>query len=310
MHTAVVVGSLNMDLVVRTERMPSPGETVRGKAFRTIPGGKGANQAAAIALLGAEVAMVGRVGEDAFGPKLVENMASKGVDTAHILSTPDVASGNAMIIVDAHGQNSIVIAAGANGQVSRQDVDACEAILCDADYLVLQLEIPLETVSYAAEKAAACGTPVMLNPAPAAPIPESLLRQVAYLVPNETEAQTLTGVPVNDLASAEQAARQLQAQGVPVVIVTLGERGALLLTEEKTVHVPAPQVEAVDTTAAGDAFIGGLVAGLSQGKVLEDAVRYACCAGALAVTRFGAQPSLPSASDVQSLYARSASSER
>ena len=304
MSGTVVVGSLNMDLVVRTAHMPVPGETVRGEGFQTIPGGKGANQAAAIALLGKQAIMVGRVGADAFGPRLIENMVRQGVDVSHILATPGVASGNAMIIVDALGQNSIVIASGANGLVSPADVDDCEAILRQVDFLVLQLEIPMETVAYAVEKASSFGVQVVLNPAPATDLPDELLQHVDYLVPNETEAQILTGVDVVDTASAEVAARALRVAGARHVIVTLGERGSLTVGGGETFHTAAPEVEVVDTTAAGDAFVGGLVVGLGRGDALPVAVRFATCAGALAVTRFGAQTSLPSAAEAQALYDR------
>ncbi len=300
----VVIGSLNMDLVVRAEHMPAPGETVRGQGFRTVPGGKGANQAAAIALLGGQVAMVGRVGYDAFGPRLIENMAAKGVNTQHIIVDQDVATGIAMIIVDAAGENSIVIASGANGRVSPRDIDACDDLLRQSRYLVLQFEIPLETVAYAIEKAARYGLQVILNPAPATTFPREMLKGVHYLVPNETEAQLLTGQAVHDLPSAERTARLLHEQGARVVIITLGEKGALAVTDQEIFHIAAPKVNVVDTTAAGDAFIGGLVVGLSQGLPLKEAARYAVCAGSLAVTRFGAQTSLPSADEVRSLYSR------
>ena len=304
MSGTVVVGSLNMDLVVRTAHMPVPGETVRGEGFQTIPGGKGANQAAAIALLGRQVTMVGRVGDDAFGPRLIENMAQQGADVSHILATPGVASGNAIIIVDASGQNSIVIAPGANGLVSPADVDGCEATLRQAEFLVLQFEIPMETVAYAVEKASGYGVRVVLNPAPAADLPDELLQHVDYLVPNETEAQILTGIDVVNVASAESAARALCDAGARNVIVTLGERGSLTVGGGETFHTPAPEVKVIDTTAAGDAFVGGLVVGLARGDALPVAVRFATCVGALAVTRFGAQTSLPSAAEAQALHDR------
>lgn len=302
MVTAVVIGSLNMDLVVRTAHMPAPGETVRGTDFATIPGGKGANQAAAIALLGASVAMVGHVGDDAFGPRLLDNMVAQGVATEHITAIPNVATGSAMIVVDEQGQNSIVIAAGANGQVQPRDIDAALPLLAQSRFLVLQLEIPLETVRYAIVRGHELGLEIVLNPAPAAPLPRDLLEQVTYLVPNETELQALAGGSTADIPSIIAAARSLQIDGAPTVIVTLGAQGALAITPEGTFQVPAPQVQVVDTTAAGDALIGGLLAGLSQERSLPEAVRYACCAGSLAVTKFGAQTSLPTSQAVQQLY--------
>jgi ribokinase len=300
----VVAGSLNMDLVVSVARMPQPGETVTSRDFQTIPGGKGANQAAAAALLGGRVAMIGRVGRDAFGPALIENLNRQGVDTDHVRLDGSAATGTAMILVDETGQNSIVIAAGANGCVGREDMDRANRMLRHAQYLLLQFEVPLDTVHYAADKAHRYGLKVILNPAPAHPIPPQFLSRVDYLVPNESEASLLSGVRVHDLASAEEAARRLHEQGVPVVILTLGDKGALLVTAGKVGYIPAESVEVVDTTAAGDAFIGGLVLALLQGHPLEEAVRYATCAGTLAVTRFGAQTSLPSAHEVQALYDR------
>ncbi len=297
----VVVGSLNIDLVVRADRMPAPGETIRGHGFHTIPGGKGANQAAAISLLGGQVAMVGHVGDDAFGPQLVGNLQARGVDTRYVSALTDVATGTALIIVDGQGENSIVIAAGANALVSPQDIDDCDDLLRQAEYLVLQCEIPLETVSYAVQKASRYGIRVVLNPAPACDLPHELLRGVDYLVPNESEAEYLSGQKVRDVDTARWAAHQLHAQGVPAVIITLGDQGALVLTGDETFQMPAPRVRVVDTTAAGDAFVGGLVVSLSRGLSLREAVRYAACAGAVAVTRFGAQTSLPTHAEVQSL---------
>ncbi len=301
MGEIVVVGSLNMDLVVKAPHLPAPGETIRGEDLRAIPGGKGANQAAAIALLGQSVSMLGRVGDDAFGAQLVQNLRGQGVQASRILTTPGVATGTAMIIVDAAGQNSIVVSPGANGRVTPQDVDDC-AELSQARYLVLQLEIPLETVAHAIDRAAHYGVQVILNPAPAAMLPAALLRQVQYLVPNETEAGALTGQEVSDLASAARAAEALRQQGARTAIITLGGKGVYVASPDEAFHMPAPQVPVVDTTAAGDAFVGGLVTGLSRGLALRDAVRYANCAGALAVTRFGAQTSLPSGAEVERLF--------
>jgi ribokinase len=298
----VVVGSLNMDLVVRTPRMPLPGETLPGRDFQMIPGGKGANQAAAAARLGARVAMVGRVGGDAFGPPLIENLRRQGVDTGHVQIDKEAATGTAMIIVDDSGQNSIVVAPGANGRVNEEDVDRLEGTLSQARVLLLQFEVPLETVKYAIQMAARHQVKVILNPAPARPAPAELIAKVDYVVPNEFEAGTLTGLETKDFPSAERAARKLLGFGVPVVIITLGEKGALMATDQGMVHVPARKVQAVDTTAAGDAFIGGLAVALVKGFSLDEAVRYASCAGTLAVTKFGAQTSLPSADEVQAFY--------
>ena len=302
MADMIVVGGLNMDLVVKVARMPVAGETVHGGDVHTIPGGKGANQAAGAARLGGQVAMVGRVGDDAFGPRLIDNLQRQGVDTSHVRIDGGAASGVAMIFVDDSGENRIVVSVGANGRLNREDIDRMEGLLSQAKLLLLQLEIPLETAQYAADMAARHGVQVILNPAPALPVLAEFLAKVNYLVPNETEASLLAGMEVKDARTAEMAARKLLAYGVPAVILTLGEEGALLVTDKKTLHVPARKVEAVDTTAAGDAFIGGLAVALVKGFALEEAVRYATCAGTLAVTKFGAQTSLPSAEEVQAFY--------
>lgn len=302
MAEIVVVGSLNIDLVVRVARLPQPGETVPGGDVQTIPGGKGANQAAAAARLGGQVALVGCVGNDAFGMRLIDNLAAQQVDTARVRVDDGAPTGMALILVDECGENSIVVSAGANGRLSRRDLDAAEALLARARLLLLQLEVPLDSVAYALALARRHGVQTVLNPAPAQALPRDLLAQVDCLVPNETEASQLTGMAVHDPHSAAAAAQQLRSWGVGAVIVTLGGQGALLADGRQVMHVPAPAVQVMDTTAAGDAFIGGLSVALVSGRPLEEAVRYAVCAGALAVTRFGAQTSLPSAEEVAALY--------
>ena len=299
MSQVVVLGSLNMDLVVRSERMPRPGETVQGGDFRTIPGGKGANQAAAAARLGAQVEMVGRVGDDGFGAELLANLAAQGVGAGYVRRDPEAATGTATIVVDGRGENAIVIAPGANGRVSLDDLQAAEGLIAGARALVLQFEVPLPVVRAAIQFAASRGVPVYLNPAPAAAVDAAFLRGVHCLIVNETEAETLSSLAVSDLPSAEQAGIALRALGIPVVIVTLGAQGALLLSEKVTVHVPTREVEVVDTTAAGDAFVGGLVTARLRGDAWEQAVRYANCVGTLATTVLGAQTSLPSAEAVE-----------
>jgi len=270
----------------------------------TIPGGKGANQAVAAARQGADVAMVGRVGGDAFGGRLIENLKTYDVDTRHVRTDPDAATGTAVIVVDARGENSIVLSPGANGRVAPADVDAATPQLAAAKILLLQFEIPPETVRHAAALAKRKGLQVILNPAPARAVTPELFALVDILVPNETELQLLSGQPVTDTASAGKAAGALLARGVKTVIVTLGEQGALLVSHELVVHVPGQRVEVVDTTAAGDSFIGGLAAALVRGRSLEKAIAYANCAGALAVTKFGAQPSIPGADEVEALYSQ------
>lgn len=298
MANIIVIGSLNADLVVRAPRFPAPGETISGEDLAIIPGGKGANQAVAAARQGASVAMVGRVGDDSFGPALTQNLQKNNVDTSHV-QTDSSATGTAIIVVDSNGQNSIVLSPGANGQVTPADVDTLS--FQDADMLLLQIEIPLETVIHAASVARQNGLRVILNPAPAQSIPNSLLADVDILVPNESELGLLTGMPVTDAASAELAAQALLDKGVQTVIVTLGSNGALLVTGDQTTHIPAFQEDVIDTTAAGDAFIGGLAAALLKRKTLEEAVRYGNASGALAATKFGAQPSLPTAEEVENI---------
>lgn len=302
-YDVVVIGSLNADLVVKSPRFPQPGETISGGDLQIIPGGKGANQAVAAARQGADVAMVGRVGSDSFGPFLVDNLKVNQVDTAHVLAD-DSATGTAIIVVDAKGQNSIVLSPGANGKVSLNDVDSAP----DAKVLLLQFEIPMEVVLHAAKRYKGKGTTVILNPAPAREILPELLANVDILIPNESELSLLTGMNVNDAASAETAAKKILKQGVKTVIVTLGSKGALLVTNTQVsgtqvTKVDTYKVEVVDTTAAGDAFIGGFASALLSGKSLEDSVRHGCACGALATTKFGAQPSLPTKEEVERFIA-------
>jgi ribokinase len=302
MPSILVVGSLNADLVVRSPRFPKPGETISGEDLRIIPGGKGANQAVAAARQKASVAMVGRVGNDSFGPDLINNLKQNSVDTSHVQVDPDSATGTATIIVDASGQNSIVLSPGGNGRVSPADLEGVS--FSDHELLLLQLEIPIETVRSAAQRARESGLRVVLNPAPAvSALPAELLSLSNFLVPNEGELSLLTGQAVHDIPSAEKAARSLLERGTQNVIVTLGANGALIVNNELTRHIPSFDVEVVDTTAAGDAFIGGFASALLENRSLEEAVRYGGACGALAVTKFGAQPSLPTREDVERFLA-------
>jgi ribokinase len=291
----LVVGSLNADLVVRAPRFPQPGETISGDDLQVIPGGKGANQAVAAARLGANVSMLGRVGKDNFGDFLLNNLKSNNVDS-QLVQRDDASTGTATIIVDANGQNSIVLSAGANGKASPADIES--ASFFHHKLLLLQLEIPTLTVLSAAQRAKENNVHVILNPAPAKEIPDELIELSDFLIPNETELSLLTGLDVNDIPSAEKAARALLQRGAKHVIVTLGNKGALIADNAQATHVETFKVNVVDTTAAGDAFIGGFATALLQNKSLEEAVRYGCACGALATTKFGAQPSLPTKEEV------------
>jgi ribokinase len=289
----VVVGSLNMDLVMRTPRVPVGGETLHGHEFSTLPGGKGANQAVACARLGSRVAMVGKVGADGFGDTLREGLVADDIDVSHVKQTKSTGTGVAMILVEDIGQNRIVLAAGANGQLSKSDIDEAGALIDGAALLVAQLEVPLDVVLHAMRRAHAAGVPVLLNPAPAVALPDEFWPQIDILVPNESEAALLTGIAVTDAASAYEAADLLRKRGVRCVLITLGEKGVVLVDDEGRRHLPARVVKAVDTTAAGDTFIGGLTAGLVEGLSLDEAAALGQRASALCVTRAGAQPSIP-----------------
>lgn len=300
----VVVGSLNMDLVVQVPTIPAPGETVLGNNFVTIPGGKGANQAVAAARLGANVSLIGRVGRDAFGEQLLANAQREGIDVTHVGRDETVASGVAMIAVDANGQNSIAVASGANFCLTAAHVREAWAGLGQVDLLVMPLETKLETIETAVSLANQSGTKVILNPAPAQKLPPHILAGVDVLVPNEPETAQLTGLPINTQAETQQAARQLLHMGVGNVVLTLGSRGALALTgaDGQFTQVDPYAVQVVDTTAAGDAFVAGLAVGLGEGKPLVEAVRFANAVGALAVTKQGAQPGMPTRADVNNLF--------
>jgi ribokinase len=298
MFDILIIGSLNADLVVRVPRFPVPGETISGGDLKIIPGGKGANQAVAAAKLGATTAMLGRVGQDQFGKILLNNLERFQVDTSRV-QTSHSATGTAVIIVDEIGQNSIVLSPGANGEVTKVDVNEFSVGRIGARFVLLQLEIPLDVVTFAAESARENNVLVILNPAPARALPAELLKSVDYIVPNESELSLLTGLEVFDLDSAEVAARELLQQGTFKVIVTLGDKGALYVSRDGSFHIPAFSVNVLDTTAAGDAFIAGMAVSLAQGKIMRESIRFACACGALAATKFGAQSSLPTIDEVE-----------
>lgn len=299
----VVVGSLNMDLVVQVPNIPAPGETVLGDNFATIPGGKGANQAVAAARLGAKVSLIGRVGADAFGEQLLAAARADGIDVTHVGVDETAATGVAMITVDATGQNSIAVASGANYRLTAVHVRHAWEQLEPVDLLVMPLETPLETIETAVFLANQSGATVILNPAPAQSLPTTILAGVDVLVPNESETALLTGLPVATETQTWQAAERLLALGVGDVVLTLGSRGALALEGKSGQFTPlAPYpVIVVDTTAAGDAFVAGLAVALGEGHPLVEAAQFANAVGALAVTKAGAQPAMPTRAEVDAL---------
>lgn len=302
MADIVVIGSLNMDLSVRVPRIPVPGETLLGNGIVTNPGGKGANQAGACARLGKRVAMVGKVGKDDFGRQMVQNLDSFGVNTQYIFTDPDNASGMAVIMVDAKGENSIVVLPGANGTFSTTDIKKAEGLIKEARLVILQLEISLESVIEGIRIARNHQVPVLLNPAPAVELPEEIYRGLDFIIPNETEAKILTGIDVVDEKSMKMASSILLSKGVKNVIITLGKNGAYAASNTLSLWIPPIDIIPVDTTAAGDAFIGGFAAAQIDSFSLEESVRFACCTGALATTKHGAQASLPMLNEVMSVY--------
>jgi ribokinase len=295
----MVIGSMNMDLVIRTPRMPLSGENIFGKRFRMFPGGKGANQAVSAARLGAEVTMFGRIGKDIFGERLLKNLREEKVNASYVNKDENEATGMAFICVDDIGENSIIVVPGANMRCSKNDIDTIKSLFPRVDLLILQLEIPPDVVSYAIEISHGYNLPVILNPAPAKEFKIELLGSNDILTPNRYEASLLSGLKIKDLASAELAARRLQDRGVEVVVITMGERGALLADGKKTSYVTARSVKPVDTTAAGDAFTAGLALALTENKELEEAAHFANDVAALSITKPGAQTSLPTREEVE-----------
>lgn len=290
----VVVGSLNMDLVARAQRLPRAGETLPGESFFTVPGGKGANQAVAVARLGGSVAMIGNVGDDDYGRQLHRALYVEGIDCQGVSTCPGVSSGVALITVDAASQNCIVIIPGANGLLTPRSVQRFDALLQAAEVIICQLEVPAETVAWTLARGHELGKQVILNPAPATgPLPADWFAHIDYLTPNESEAEALTGMAVTDQESARRAGERLLQLGAGKVIITLGAQGALRITAQGHQHYPASVVQPLDTTAAGDTFVGGFAAGLVRGLEEGEAIVFGQRAAALSVTRAGAQPSIP-----------------
>ncbi len=295
----IVVGSANMDMVVTVRRYPYPGETIFGRMFGMYPGGKGANQAVAASRLGGDVAFIGKMGNDIFCEQLCRSMRGNGVCLDHLLCDPGTPTGTALIMVDTDGQNEIVVVSGSNMRITPEEIEKKRDVFASGCVTLLQLEIPLATVARAAKLAKENGHLVILNPAPAQTLPKTLLKYVDILTPNETEAGTLTGVRVQDRATAERAAAKLRTLGVRTIVMTMGKRGCLLLEPDGTKHFSSMRVRAVDTTAAGDAFNGALAFSLADGMEIGEAIRFATAVSAYSVTKMGAQSSLPTRQELE-----------
>lgn len=298
MKNICVIGSLNMDLVVNVDTMPKPGQTIIGSNFKEVPGGKGANQAVAMARLNGNVSMIGKVGEDGFGQTLINSLKNDKVDTTYI-QTAKGATGVALITVDKNAQNSIVVSPGANFEVKEDDIDNNIEAIKNSDIVVLQLETPLNTIKYALNKAKELNKYTILNPAPAVKLDDEIIKNVDLLTPNETELEIISGVSIETEEDIQKAAQIMIEKGVKELIVTLGSKGSLYINKEKSMFKKAYKVEAVDTTVAGDSYTGALAVALSQDKNIEDAMDFASKVGALSVLKEGAQSSLPTLEDVK-----------
>jgi ribokinase len=301
--SVLVIGSSNTDLIIKVARIPKPGETILGGEFARAAGGKGANQAVAAARAGGEVTFIARVGRDANGDQAVAGFAAEGIDVKRVIRDAKCPSGVAFILVDLDGENSIAVSSGANDRLNPADVRRAKWAFRRARIVLLQLETPLPTVMAAIELAAASGVQVVLNPAPARPLPAQLLKHVYLLTPNQSEAELLTGVTVDDEVAAAKAADRLLARGVKNVIITMGLRGAFVAGKDLRQMIPGFKVKAVDATGAGDIFNGTLAVALAQGRSLMEAARFACASAAISVTRFGAQPSAPLRKEIQAMLA-------
>jgi ribokinase len=300
MKRIIVIGSSNTDMVIKTEKLPAPGETILGGKFLMNPGGKGANQSVAASRLGGKVTFISKRGNDLFGNQAVGLLMREGVDIKYIVKDPDLPSGVALITVDSTGENSIVVAPGSNGNLLKEDIPSVIFDTGKFEILLLQLEIPIDTVEYSAVTASEHGIKVILNPAPARKLSDNLLKNTWLITPNETEAETITGVIITDIPSAERAAELIQERGVKNVIITLGEAGAYIKSENYTGLIPGIKVKPVDTTAAGDVFNGALAVAISEGSDLKDAVIFANKAASISVTRMGAQASAPYRNEINS----------
>jgi len=286
-------------MVVKTDHLPVPGETIVGGEFFIYPGGKGANQAVAAARLGGQVSLVASIGGDIFGKRSIELIATEGIDVSGIISNENEASGVALITVDKNGENCITVAPGSNATLYPRSIERSVELIRSASIVMMQLEIPLETIIYAAQLCRNTNATFILNPAPACRLPDSLFPDIDIITPNEKEAEMLTGIMISDLSSASMAAQILKDKGAGIVIITLGKQGALIVTDDFEQHVPSIIVDAIDTTGAGDIFNGALAVALANGMELTAAVAFACKAAALSVTRLGAQSSAPNLKELE-----------
>lgn len=297
----IIIGSCNIDMVMTVKQLPKPGETILGDSFRMYSGGKGANQAVAATRMGGAITFIAKVGNDLFGKQVLENYKTEGMDVSHIVMDNQLPTGVALINVSEDGENSITVSSGANAALDSAHVESAREVIEGASILLMQLETPLETVEFASKLANEKGVKVVLNPAPATPLPDKLLRNLYAIIPNKTEAEMLSGVRILDWNSAKEAANAISAKGVEIVVITLGEKGALVKDGIKYYDVPGYKVDAVDTTAAGDTFCGAFCVAISEGKSIKDAVMVANRAASIAVTRFGAQDSIPHRDEVYKL---------
>lgn len=295
----VIVGSANTDMVISADHFPLPGETLMGTNFMTNFGGKGANQAVAAARMGGQTVFIGKVGNDNFGTSIISNLESEGINVSHLYTTQETSTGVALITTIPSGENSIIVNAGANGQLTADDVRDSEEVIAEAGTVLMQLETPVAALTEAAKLGKKHGAFTVLNPAPASPLPHELLENIDLLIPNETEASSISGVEIKDESTAMEAISVIQGMGVKNVIITVGSKGAIAKVDGKMIMVPAFKVKAIDTTAAGDTFCGALCVALSEGKDIEAAIRFGNKASSVSVTRKGAQLSIPQRKELE-----------
>ncbi len=310
MSKIIVVGSSNTDMIVKVPRIPAPGETILGGKFVKAAGGKGANQAVSAARSGGNVTFVANTGNDNFGKEAIDGFKQEGINTDYIFVDKKTPSGVALIFVGEDGENSIAVASGANGTLTPSQIGKINKVISDGDILLTQLETPLETIEEAIKIANENGVTVILNPAPAQPLSDDLLKRIDILTPNQPEAELLTGIKIEDTESAQKAASHLQSKGVKTVILTLGSEGAFVMSEDVQKVIPGFTVDPEDTTAAGDTFNGALAVGLADGRSVEEAVQWAHAAAAISVTKMGAQPSIPNQEEIHNFISKASKKKK